>query len=571
MDIRKAMEDRVLFFDGAMGTMVQQAGLEGGQQPEIYNMIHPEIITSIHKAYIEAGADIITTNTLGANKYKLEGTGYRVEEIIGQAVALARQAAGDRWVALDIGPIGQLMEPNGSLSFDDVYEAVARQVKAGVKAGADLVIIETISDLYEMKAAVLAVKENSSLPVFCTLTYDQSGRTMMGTDPLTAVNVLEGLGVDAIGANCSLGPKELLPIVDEILKYAHIPVIVQPNAGLPRLEDGVTVFDVSPEEFASYGRKMVDKGVRIIGGCCGTRPEFIEKLREEIEDLVYNPQLSNDRRLTAVSSASNTIIIGEDIRLVGERINPSGKESMERALKEEDFDGIISEAIEQKMAGAHILDINVGLPDIDQKDIMTKLVSEIQGMVNTPLQIDSTVPEVIEAAVRIYNGKPIINSVTGEEESMKAIFPIAKKYGACVIGLTIDETGIPETAQGRLEIARRIVETALKYGIPKENLLIDTLVLAASASQDMTMETLKALELIKTELKVKTILGISNVSFGLPKRSLLNRAFLAMALSRGLDAAILDPFDKSMMETIDSYRVMADLDEYAMDYINKYR
>ena len=393
----------------------------------------------------------------------------------------------------------------------------------------------------------------------------------MGTDPLTAVNVLEGLGVDAIGANCSLGPKELLPIVDEILKYAHIPVIVQPNAGLPRLEDGVTVFDVSPEEFASYGRKMVDKGVRIIGGCCGTRPEFIEKLREEIEDLVYNPQLSNDRRLTAVSSASNTIIIGEDIRLVGERINPSGKESMERALKEEDFDGIISEAIEQKMAGAHILDINVGLPDIDQKDIMTKLVSEIQGMVNTPLQIDSTVPEVIEAAVRIYNGKPIINSVTGEEESMKAIFPIAKKYGACVIGLTIDETGIPETAQGRLEIARRIVETALKYGIPKENLLIDTLVLAASASQDMTMETLKALELIKAELKVKTILGISNVSFGLPKRSLLNRAFLAMALSRGLDAAILDPFDKSMMETIDSYRVMADLDEYAMDYINKYR
>lgn len=571
MDIRKAMEDRVLFFDGAMGTMVQQAGLEGGQQPEIYNMIHPEIITSIHKAYIEAGADIITTNTLGANKYKLEGTGYRVEEIIGQAVALARQAAGDRWVALDIGPIGQLMEPNGSLSFDDVYEAVARQVKAGVKAGADLVIIETISDLYEMKAAVLAVKENSSLPVFCTLTYDQSGRTMMGTDPLTAVNVLEGLGVDAIGANCSLGPKELLPIMDEILKYAHIPVIVQPNAGLPRLEDGVTVFDVSPEEFASYGRKMVDKGVRIIGGCCGTRPEFIEKLREEIEDLVYNPQLSNDRRLTAVSSASNTIIIGEDIRLVGERINPSGKESMERALKEEDFDGIISEAIEQKMAGAHILDINVGLPDIDQKDIMTKLVSEIQGMVNTPLQIDSTVPEVIEAAVRMYNGKPIINSVTGEEESMKAIFPIAKKYGACVIGLTIDETGIPETAQGRLEIARRIVETALKYGIPKENLLIDTLVLAASASQDMTMETLKALELIKTELKVKTILGISNVSFGLPKRSLLNRAFLAMALSRGLDAAILDPFDKSMMETIDSYRVMADLDEYAMDYINKYR
>lgn len=571
MDIRKTMEERVLFFDGAMGTMVQKAGLKAGQQPEVYNMIHPEIITSIHKAYVDAGADIITTNTFGANEYKLQGTGYTVEEIVEQGVKLARQAAGDRYVALDIGPIGQLMEPNGLLSFDDVYTAVARQIKAGVKAGADLVIIETLSDIYEMKAAVLAVKENSSLPVFCTLTYDESGRTMMGTDPLTAVNILEGLGVDAVGANCSLGPKELLPIVEEILKYAHIPVIIQPNAGLPRIENGETVFATSPDEFAAYARQMIEKGVRIIGGCCGTNPEFIKTLKDKVQDIIHNPPTAVPKRITAVSSSSNTVVIGEDIRVVGERINPSGKKSIEKALLEQDFDEIISQAIEQKMAGAHILDINVGLPQIDQKDTMVKLVKEVQTMVNLPLQIDSTNPEVIEAAVRIYNGKPIINSVNGERKSMEAIFPIAKKYGACVVGLTLDENGMPNTAQERLEIAKKIVYTALEYGIPKENIIIDTLVLSAATNQAEIMETLKAVEMIKEELGVKTMLGVSNISFGLPKRSLLNRTFLAMALNRGLDAAIIDPLDDDMMATIDAYRVLANKDDYAMEYINKHK
>ena len=571
MDIRKTMEEKVLFFDGAMGTMVQRAGLKAGQQPEVYNMIHPEIITSIHKAYVDAGADIITTNTFGANEYKLQGTGYEVEEIVEQGVKLARQAAVDRWVALDIGPIGQLMEPNGTLSFDDVYNAVARQVKAGAKAGADLVIIETLADIYEMKAAVLAVKENSSLPVFCTLTYGESGRTMMGTDPLTAVNILEGLGVDAVGANCSLGPKELLPIVEEILKYAHIPVIIQPNAGLPRLENGETVFATSPEEFAAYAREMIKKGVRLIGGCCGTAPEFIKALKDKVQDLIHNPPTAVPNRITAVSSSSNTVIIGEDVKVVGERINPSGKKYIEKALVEQDFDEIVSQAIEQKMAGAHILDINVGVPQIDQKDTMVKLIKELQAMVNTPLQIDSTNPQVIEAAVRIYNGKPIINSVNGESKSMEAIFPIAKKYGACVVGLTLDENGMPNTAQKRLEIARKIVYTALEYGIAKENIIIDTLVLSAATNQENVMETLKALELVKEELGVNTMLGVSNISFGLPKRSLLNSTFLAMALNRGLDAAIIDPLDDSMMATIDAYRVLANKDDYAMEYINKHK
>lgn len=551
--------------------MVQEAGLKAGQQPEVYNMTHPHIIASIHKAYIEAGSDIITTNTFGANEYKLEGTGFTVEEVVGQGVKLAKEAARDKWVALDIGPIGQLMEPNGPLSFGDAYKLVARQVKAGAQAGADAIIIETVADIYEMKAAVLAAKENSSLPVFCTLTYEESGRTMMGTDSLTAVNILEGLGVDAIGANCSLGPSELLPIVDEILKYAHIPVIVQPNAGLPILKNGETTFPMDAEEFALHARTMIDKGVRIIGGCCGTNPEFIKELRITTEDIKDNPPTTIPERITAVSSSSNTVVFGEDVRIIGERINPTGKKSIEKALLEKDYDEIISEAIEQRMAGADILDINVGVPGVDEKEVMMDVLREVQVMVNTPLQIDSADPKVIEGAVRIYNGKPIINSVTGDKSSMEAIFPIAKKYGACVIGLTMDEKGIPDTAKERVDIARLILETGLEYGIPKENILIDTLVLTASVNQNNIMETLKAVEMVKVELGVKAILGISNISFGLPKRNLLNRTFLAMALLKGLDGGILDPLDGEMIETIDSYRALANIDRDFSEYIKNYR
>ncbi|NLJ40184.1 MAG: dihydropteroate synthase [Clostridiales bacterium] len=547
MGIIETLREKVLLFDGAMGTMVQQAGLEAGRQPELFNIEHPDVITSIHKAYKEAGSDIITTNTFGANEYKLQGTGFSVEEIVEQGVNLARQAVGDSgWVALDIGPIGRLIEPNGSLTFDEVYNAVTKQIKAGYKAGADLVIIETISDLYEMKAAVLAVKENSTLPVFCTLTFDTGGRTMMGTDPQTAVNVLEGLGVDAVGANCSMGPKELLPIIEEILSYARIPVIVQPNAGLPRLENGKTVFSADPKEFAFYGAKMVKKGVRIIGGCCGTNPEFIRELRAEVQEMLDRPwePAALPAKVTALSSSANTIVIDGDIKLVGNRINP-GNKTIEKAFFENDIDEIISEAIEQKMAGAHILDINMADSEIPP---ISELVREIQGMTNMPLMISSKDPQIIEYGLRACNGKPMVNCVTGDKDSMSSIFPIAKKYGACVVGLTIEKGIAPMTAQDRFKISESIINTALEYGIPKEDILIDPLVFEDTEKPEYTEEALKAIEIIKTGLKVKIIVGTCvrtgfGARFDSPKPDLLERM-----IKRGIDLVALDPMDDDLME-----------------------
>lgn len=569
MDIRKAMEYSIIYLDGAMGTMVQRVGLKAGHPPEIYNMTNPDVILSIHRAYLQAGADVITTNTFGANQYKLANTGYTVEEVVEKAVSIAREAAGERWVALDIGPVGQLMEPSGSLTFEEVYESVARQVRVGADSGADLVIIETLTDIYEAKAAVLAAKENSSLPVFCTLTFDKSGRTLMGTDPLTAVTILEALGVDALGVNCSLGPKDLLPIIEEFLKYSHVPVIAQPNAGLPKLENGETKFEMSPEEFAQYAKQMVDKGVRVIGGCCGTSPEFIEAVRKATSDA--NPLLINNERITAASSSSKTVVLGRAFKIIGERINPTGKEDMAKALKEKDFYYIVDEAIEQREAGADILDVNVCISDIDEKETMVQAIREIQSMVNIPLQIDSTDPEVIKAAVRIYNGKPIINSVSGTKASMEAIFPIAKKYGTCLIALTLDEKGIPASAEERFEIAANIVDEAEKWGISRENIIIDCLVLTASNNQREAMETLKAIELVKKELKTPTILGISNVSYGLPNRSLLNRTYLAMALAMGLDAAILNPLDRNIIETLHAFKVLSGSERDIKEYIKLYK
>jgi len=495
------MKSSIIYLDGAMGTMVQRAGLKAGQPPEIYNVTNPDIIYSIHQAYLQAGSDVITTNTFGANEYKLKSTGYSVEEVVEKAVSIARRAAKDRWVALDIGPIGQLMEPNGSLTFEEVYESVARQVKVGADSGADLVIIETLSDVYEAKAAVLAAKENSSLPVFCTLTFDKSGRTLMGTDPLTAITILEALDVDALGVNCSLGPKDLMPIVEEFLKYSHVPVIAQPNAGLPRIENGETKFDMTPEEFAQYAKQMVDKGVRIIGGCCGTSPEFIEEVRKVTSDI--EPLPLDNERVTAISSASRTIILGKGEKVNVARINPAYNKVVEEALKENDLDSIISEAIDQKMDGADLLEVNVDLPELNEKDIMLEIIREIQSMVNIPLQIDSRDTEVIEAAARIYNGKPLISSVNGTEKSMENIFPIAKKYGACVIGLTLDENGIPSSAEECLKIAVYIVKRAKEHGISSENIIIDCVVSNGSEQQN-SVKTLEAVELVKKELGVLT-------------------------------------------------------------------
>lgn len=571
VEIKDILSRKFIFFDGAMGTMLQNSGLKAGEIPELYNILHPEIIRDIHEKYIKAGADIITTNTFGANELKLKETGYSVEEVISKAVEIAKEAKKDdnnKYVALDIGPTGQLLEPIGTLKFEKAYEIFKRQVKAGVEAGCDLILIETISDLYEAKAAVLAAKENSDLPVFCTMTFGEDGRTFTGTDPLTMVMVLQGLGVDALGLNCSLGPKEMLPTVEKILEYASIPVMVQPNAGLPRIENGETVYDITPEEFAYYIKSMAEKGVAILGGCCGTNDEFIKIVIEELHEL--KPLEIKHKDITGVCSSSKTVILGAGAKVIGERINPTGKKKFKEALRDNNLDYILTEAINQQEAGADILDVNVGLPEIDEEEVMVKVIKEIQSIINLPLQIDSSSAEVIEAAARIYNGKPIINSVNGKREVMEEIFPIAKKYGACVVGLTLDERGIPAKAEERVEIAERIINTAKEYGIKKEDILIDCLVLTVSAQQEEVIETIKAVRMVKEKFGVKTLLGVSNVSFGLPNRGLLNKTFLAMALSQGLDAPILNPNNKEVMDTINAFKVLSNDDKEAKEYVKIY-
>ncbi|MBU3179058.1 homocysteine S-methyltransferase family protein [Clostridium estertheticum] len=557
-----------LLFDGAMGTMLQKYGIKRGELPESYNILHPEIIEKIHLEYLGVGSDVITTNTFGANRYKLKTTLYSVEDIVGSAVRIAKRAAKDKLVALDIGPIGQLMEPLGTLSFNDAYDTFAEQIKIGTREGADIILIETMSDIYEAKAAILAAKENSPLPVICTMSYQDNGRTLTGTDPLTMVNVIQSLGVDALGVNCSLGPNEMLPIITEILKYSSIPVIVQPNAGLPKLKDGEAFYDVNAHEFAQYAKIMAEMGVTIFGGCCGTTGQHIKDISDMLKDL--KPVKRDVKKFTAVSSPSLTVVLGEDIRVIGERINPTGKKKLKEALKNNNLDYILKEGINQRDAGADILDVNVGLPEIDELAVMVKVIKELQSVVNLPLQIDSVRPDVIEAAVRIYNGKPLINSVNGKDETMKAIFPIVKKYGACVIGLTIDEDGIPSTAEGRLKVAQKIVKRAAEYGIDKSDIIIDCLVLTASAQQSEVKETIRALQLVKSTLGVKTTLGVSNVSFGLPQRGILNRTFLAAALTAGLDAPILNPLSEDMMSTINAFNVLWNNDIASKKYIDVY-
>lgn len=567
MAIKELKEGKFLLFDGAMGTMLQNAGLKTGELPETYNITHPEVIKDIHKKYVEAGSDVVTTNTFQANELKLVDCEYSVEEIIESAVKLAKDS-GAKYVALDIGPLGQLMEPMGTVSFEDAYEVFKRQIIAGAKAGADIILIETISDIYEAKAAVLAAKENCDLPVFCTLTYQEDGRTFVGTDPLTGTIVLDGLGVDAHGVNCSLGPKELKPIVDEILEYAKAPVMIQPNAGLPQIRDGETVYDISPVEFTEFLELIAKGGAVVFGGCCGTNPEFIKHIRTMLDNL--KPIKTNPKKMTVATSGSKTVILDDVTTVIGEKINPTGKKKLKEALRTNNLEYILGEAIDQTSAGADMLDINVGLPELDEAEMIKKVIREVQGVVNLPLQVDSSSIEAIEAGVRIYNGKPMINSVNGKRDSMEKIFPIVKKYGALILGLALDESGIPETAEGRLEIARKIVKTAESYGIPKEDVLIDCLVLTASAQQEQVKETLKAIRLVKQELGVKTVLGVSNVSFGLPNRELINSNFLAAAFGAGLDAPIINPMSKPMMDTVHSFRVINNEDKDSKYFIENY-
>lgn len=566
--LRDRLKKDLLIFDGGMGTQLQQSGMKAGEIPEVYNIEHPEIIIDIHSRYLKAGADFITTNTFGCNPIKMKDSGYCYCDLLKAAVKNAKAARDavnkEAYIVLDIGPIGQLLEPLGYLTFDEAYEMIASQVLM-VKDDVDAVLLETMTDLYEVKAGILAVKENSNLPVFVTMTFESNQRTLTGTDPLTFVNVVEGLGVDALGVNCSLGPKELKPIIEIILDNSSTPVLIQPNAGLPVLKNGQTCYEVTSEEYAQGMFEYMNNGVSIVGGCCGTTPDFIRAVKAIAPKYVTPRQVEAKTR---VSSGNKTVVFDGQVVVCGERLNPTGKKKLKAALKEERYDECVVEGIKQQEAGADVLDVNVGLPGIDEPTVMKKVIQLLQEVINLPLQIDSSSPEAIEKACRYYNGKPLINSVNGKDEVIDAIFPIVKKYGGVVIGLTLED-GIPLLAEERLEIARKIVNKAKSYGIDKKDIIIDCLTLTASAQQKEVKETLKALTLVKQELGVHTVLGVSNVSFGLPNRSLLNRTFLTLAMQSGLDLPIINPLDRELMDTIDAYNVLYNIDKESINYISK--
>ena len=569
--LQERLKNDILVFDGAMGTQLQDAGLKAGDIPECLNITDPKLIQTIHLNYLNAGADFITTNTFGANPLKMAEAPYSYEEIINAAIdnaTIARKTAdrqNDSYIVLDIGPIGQLLEPMGTLTFDEAYEIIKKQVIIA-KDKVDAVLLETMTDIYEVKAGILAVKENSDLPVFVTMTYESNLRTLSGCDPLTMVNVLEGLNVDVLGVNCSLGPIELTPIIDQILAAATIPVLLQPNAGLPCLVEGKTCYNMDKETFVQESLKHVKNGVAIIGGCCGTTPAYVAKLKKMVATVNASVVKKKPRQL-AVCTPLKTVVVAQP-RIVGERINPTGKKRFKQALRDNDMNYILSQAIEQIDAGADILDVNVGSPDIDEKEMMVKVIKALQAIVDVPLQIDSTKPEVLEAALRVYNGKPIVNSVNGEEEVLDTILPIVAKYGGAVIGLALDENGIPPTAEGRVEIAKRIRDKAMSYGIPKEDIIIDCLTLTVSAEQKAAAETLKAMNIVKNELGLRTVLGVSNISFGLPNREIINKTFLTIAMANGLDLPIINPNVPSMVWAVKAYKVLAAIDENSMDFID---
>ncbi|MDD3221162.1 MAG: homocysteine S-methyltransferase family protein [Lachnospiraceae bacterium] len=566
------LNKEIIILDGGMGTMLQQAGVPMGKVPEALNLTHPDTIIDIHRQYIAAGSDIIYANTFSANRYKLSYSEYSVEEIVTAGVQNARKAAeGSRTkVALDVGPIGELMEPNGNLKFEDAYDMFKEMMIAGEKAGAEVIVIETSTDLLEMKAAVLAARENTKLPVFSTMTFERNGRTFTGVTVEAAALTLTGLGVDAIGINCSLGPDEIYPLAEKLMEWTPLPVIIKANAGLPNLNSGG--YDISAEAFASQMEKYMDLGIQIIGGCCGTTPEYIRQMKAMTERMKAEGRIGKraDYIHKAAVCSSTQVVPVDGVRIIGERINPTGKKLFKEALLNHNMGYILTQGISQVEAGAHILDVNVGLPKIDEAGLMVEVIKELQGVVDVPLQLDSSNASVIEQGLRIYNGKPIVNSVNGEDAVLDKILPLVKKYGAAVVGLTLDENGIPLMAEERYAVAEHIVKRAEDYGIPKEDVYIDCLTLTASAQQKEVVETLKALQLVKAKLGVKTVLGVSNISFGLPKRELVNVAFLTLALAHGLDLPIINPNVSAMMAAIDSFNVLYNKDEGSKYYVDKY-
>ncbi len=573
MNVIEYIKNNILIFDGAMGTMLQQKGLKIGENPEVFALKNPEKLMEIHKSYLDAGCNVVTTNTFGANELKLDKLGYTVEEVVENAVKMARCAINKvdkskpRYVALDIGPIGEMLEPMGTLSFDNAYEIFKRQAIQGEKSGVDLIIIETMMDLYEAKAAVLAVKENTNLPVFCTMTFDENERSFTGCMPESMVATIGGLGVDAIGVNCSLGPKQLLPIVKKICKVANIPVIVQANAGLPDIIDGQAIYNVDKDDFYEGVQKFIEAGASIIGGCCGTNPSFINKISQNLDKLKI---VDIEKEIKSIVCSPSKCVEIKSPTVMGERINPTGKKLLQQSIKNGNFDYMINLGLEQINAGAEILNVNVGLADIDESKMMPRVLKEIQSVIDIPLQVDSSDIKALERGLRYYNGKTIANSVNGKEDSLNSILPIVKKYGACVVGLTLDENGIPQKAQDRFEIAKKIVDKATECGIKKQDIFIDCLSLTVSAQQGEAIETLKCIKMVKEKLGVKTILGVSNISFGVPNRKALNSSFLTLALGYGLDLPIINPNEENMMEAINSFKVIKNIDKNCVEYINKY-
>lgn len=560
------LENDFVFLDGAMGTMLQKSGLKAGERPELTAFENEDILYSIHKMYLEAGSRIICANTFGANRLKLAGTKRSVKEVIEKNVAVARRAAGEYGAAtaLDVGPLGELLEPSGSLSFEEAYDIYSEIVKYGEEFGCDVIFFETMTDLYELKAAALAAKENTSLPVFASMTFEANGRTFSGCTPSAMAITLTGLGVDALGMNCSLGPEEIFPMAREAARYTDLPLIVKPNAGLPDPETGE--YAVTAEEFAESMTKYAEIGVKLVGGCCGTAPEYIKQLKERFQSLKSGTV--EKTRESVVCTPSKTVII-DRVRVIGERLNPTGKKALREALKCGNTDYILETAVAETEGGADILDINVGAPGIDEEAVMRRTVKAVQSVTDLPLQIDSSLPEAIEAGLRVCCGKAIVNSVNGEDKILRSVLPIVKKYGAAVVGLTLDENGIPSSWRERVKIAEKIMNTAMEYGIKKEDIFIDALTLTVSAQQDAVYETLKTLKYVKEVLGLKTVLGVSNISFGLPERSVINSAFLTLAMEYGLDLAIINPNNRTMMGAIYAYGALSGKDKSCNIYTEK--
>lgn len=570
MSFRELLGKELLFFDGATGTMLQALGLQPGELPELWNFTHAEKVQSVHEAYLNNGSNIIKSNTFGANRLKFKGTDVTVDAVVGAALKIGKAACAGRekaFVALNLGPTGKLLAPYGDLPFEEAVDIYGEMVRSGAKHGADLILIETMSDTYEIKAAILAAKENSDLPIIVTLTFDEDGKLLTGADVLSAVAMVEGLGVDAVGFNCGLGPKQMGKLLPQLLAACSLPVVLNPNAGLPVQRDGQTVFDVGADDFADMMRDLVPLGISVVGGCCGTTPAHIKALIEKCRGL--QPGGKRDCQLTVVSSYGRAVVIDRDPVIIGERINPTGKPRLKQAILDGDLDYICRLGLEQLDNDAHILDVNVGVPGIDEAATAAKTVLALQAITSAPLQIDTSDYETMERALRLYNGKPLLNSVSGKDEALEKVLPLAKKYGAVVVGLALDDTGIPETAAGRLAVAAKIIDRAAASGIEKRNIIIDPLALTISTGPDNASVDLEVIRALAAQ-NVKTIMGVSNISFGLPARDAANSTFFALALEAGLSCAIINPQSKPMLDAYYAFRALKGLDEGCKAYVKRF-